>query len=87
MERFQRLTEQQKEALREKLRAFKALAPEEQQRIRANLERWKNLPAGEKVRIRENFARFQKLNRRSRTISARGSRTSKLSPERPYGRE
>ncbi len=44
--RFDRMSEQEKAALRERLRQFKALPLDEQARIRANVARWRCASAG-----------------------------------------
>ena len=60
--RFDRMSDQEKEALRERLREYKALPLDEQFRIQANLARWRALPPEEKARVRQNFEAFQRLD-------------------------
>ena len=60
--RFDRMSEQEKAQLRERLRQFKALPLDEQARMQANVARWRALPPEEKARVRQNLEAFQRLS-------------------------
>ncbi|MGZ6161740.1 MAG: DUF3106 domain-containing protein, partial [Myxococcaceae bacterium] len=59
---FDRMSEEEKAALRERLKQFKALPLDEQARIQANMARFRALPPEEQARIRENLQAFQRLS-------------------------
>ena len=82
--RFDRMSEQEKAQLRERLRQFKALPLDEQARIQANIARWRALPPEEKARVRQNLGAFQ--NGSGCSASGASSRSSPRSSGRTFAR-
>ncbi len=82
-ERWDRLSPEQKERLRERWRAYQALPPERREELQEKLRRFRALPPERREEIRRNWESFQKLPRRDREeIRERFRRYRELSPER-----
>ena len=82
-ERFESLSPEQREALRERWRQFQALPPERQAELRGRLERLRSLPPERREQVMRNWEAFQRLPvRERREILDRFQRFREMSPER-----
>ncbi len=61
-DRWQQLTPEQKQFLRQAYQNWQKMSPEQKQEIKNRLKRFKELPLEDQNRIRENFKRFQQLS-------------------------
>ena len=89
-ERWQKLSPEQREKLRERHREFEKLPPEEQQRVRKNFERWQKLSPKKKEATRERYKRWRELAREARGAAraleeahARGEEAASQATRRP----
>ncbi len=78
-ERWQKLSPEQREKLRERHREFENLPAEEQKRVRKNFERWQKLSPEKKEATRERYKRWRELPPERREQLR--ERWRKLSPE------
>src|SRR5581483_1677142 len=61
LERWQRMSPEQKQELRERFQRWKNLPPAEKEELQKKLETWRRLPPEEKAQAQHNFERWQKL--------------------------
>jgi hypothetical protein len=61
-ERWNRMTQEEKQKYRSLLRRWKDLTPEQQRKIRENYQRFKNLPPEKRNRVKKNWKRYQQLS-------------------------
>ena len=61
VERWQRMTPEEKQELRERFERWKNLPPAEKEKLQKNFDNWRSLPPEEKATARRNFERWQKL--------------------------
>jgi hypothetical protein len=59
LERWQRMTPQEKQELRDRFQRWQNLPPEQKEELKRKLETWRNLPPEQKATIRRNFERWQ----------------------------
>ena len=60
--RWESLTPEQKERVREAYKKFKALPPERQQKVRQNYQRWRSFSPERRQRIRRNIQRWRSMS-------------------------
>ncbi|HET9157388.1 MAG TPA: DUF3106 domain-containing protein [Myxococcaceae bacterium] len=83
--RFDRMSEQEKAQLRERLKQYRALPLDEQARLQANVARWRALPPEEKARVRQNLESFQRLSPDERQkLLAQWREFQKLTPDQRH---
>ena len=61
-QKWEKLSEEEKTALRERYARFKSLPPERQKRILERAQKWKSLPEEDRARVRKNFQRWKSMN-------------------------
>ena len=82
MDRWQRMTPQEREELRERYRRWQNLSPAEKQRLRKKFEAWHRLSPEERAAARRNFERWQKFTPAERErLRERWERWRRLPPE------
>ena len=60
LERWQRMTPEQKQELRDRFQRWKNLPPSEKEELQRKFDNWRRLPPEEKATARRNFERWQK---------------------------
>lgn len=82
-EQWEKMTPQEREALRERYRAFKRLKREQQQEILRNLDQFRTMTPEERHHILDNHSEFRRLSPDERQALNRNfQRWRKLPPER-----
>ena len=61
LERWQRMTPEEKQQMRERFERWKTLPQERKDELRKNFDDWRRMPPEEKAVARKNFERWQKL--------------------------
>ena len=83
LERWQRLTPEQKQELRERYQRWQNLPPDEKEELQRKFEAWRRLPPEEKATAQKNFERWQKLSPEQRArLRERWQHWRELPPER-----
>src|ERR671910_1007011 len=59
--RWQKMTPEQKQQLRDRFDRWKSLPPEEKAEMQKKFDRWREMSPDDKARARRNFERWQKL--------------------------
>ena len=62
LERWQRMTPEQKQELRERFERWKNMSPAEKSELQKKFDDWRRLSPEEKATARQNFERWQKLS-------------------------
>lgn len=60
-ERWNKMSDEEKQKLREKWQAFKSLPPERQKKIRENYRKFKSLPPERRERVKARIRKFKSL--------------------------
>ena len=62
LERWQKLTPEEKQELRDRYQRWKALPPEEKADLQKRYDNWRRLSPDEKATVRKNYERWQRLS-------------------------
>ncbi len=82
-ERWQRMSPQQRQELRNRHERWKTLSPEEREKLQEKLDTWRRLPPEERGAIRKNYERWQQLPpERQQRLRQRWDRWQSFSPEK-----
>ena len=61
LERWQRMTPEEKQEVRERFQRWKNMPPAEKEELQKKFENWRRMPPEEKATAQRNFERWQKL--------------------------
>ena len=62
LERWQRMSPEEKQELRERYQRWKSLPPEQKADLQKRFENWQHLSPDEKATVRKNYERWQRLS-------------------------
>src|SRR5439155_448506 len=83
LERWQRMTPQEKQELRDRFQRWRSLPPQEQQELKQKFETWRNMDPQKKAEIRKNFDRWRELPpQQQERLRERWQQWRALPPER-----
>ena len=83
LERWQKLTPEEKQELRERYQRWKSLSPEDKADLQKRYNNWRRLSPDEKATVRKNYERWQRLSPDQREqLQQRWQQWRELPPER-----
>jgi hypothetical protein len=87
LERWQKLTPEEKQELRERFQRWKSLSPEDKADLQKRYNNWRRLSPDEKATVRKNYERWQHLPPISGNVAAALAAVARPSTGAPSGPE